>query len=340
MQHSFRWLLRKNLLYMTFPVVIILAAILLLLFQVSRLEDFQYTVLEDTGLIGQYYDSGQRNISITLRDLRSAGFSETVEGTEKAQYYYFVENNRMQLVLLEPKTVKEYRTSVKGELTVKVRIEKDLVTARHVESAYAESLGLSSEEMQGFCNIYLLDETGYPALRILFLRIASYGLSVILGLLMLYVILATMVPALNYQARVLKHFGPVGRMIRKLDREMNKKLKYHQDNVTVTANFLIVSYLSRIDVVKIDEIKYLSKHIEKRKRGLARPVHVYRLTASNADDLYFEADFFDEEIINDVIYYMRGEPILEYEENLLKSKEAEENEPAKQQDALFEEPEE
>ena len=147
-------------------------------------------------------------------------------------------------------------------------------------------------------------------------------------------ILATAFPVLNHEAQVLRRYGKVGRYIRKLDREMDSKLKMHQDNVIVTENFLIVSYLSHIDVVRIDDIKYLSKHVEKRRRRMGRPITVYRFTASNGEDLYFEADFFDEGVINDVIYYMRGEPLLEYEEM---SEQERAQEEAMMQDAIAEE---
>ncbi len=331
MQHSFRKLLRKNLLYMAFPVVLILSAFLLLLFQVSRLEAFQTHTMDDPSQIREYYNSGQKNVAVTLDGLKGTGVSVKEGEDEIAEYYYYVSGNRIQLVLLSDQTAKKLRTNDVKSLDMHAEIVKDEVTAGYLEREYANSLGIDRDEMEGFCSEYIFDETGYPLFRIRLIRISSIGVAVLLGILMLYVILATAFPALNHEARVLRKFGPVGRYIRKLDREMEKKLRFHQDNVTVTENFLIVSYLSRIDVVRIDDIKYLSKHVEKRKRGLARPIHVYRLTASNADDLYFEADFFDEEIINDVIYFMRGEPLLEYEEHVLKEKEEEENEMAEQQ---------
>ncbi len=331
MQHSFRKLLRKNLLYMALPVVLILSGFLLLLVQVSRLEMFRTHTMEDPSLIREYYSSGQMNVSVTMEGLKSTGISVKEGDKETAEYFYLIMDKKVQLVLLTEKTAKSVRADGKAPLSLHANIVKDEVTAGYMEREYAASLGIETDEMTGLCSVYVFDETAYPRIRIQLLRYSSIGIAVLLGLIMLYVILATAVPALNHEARVLRRFGRVGRYIRKLDREMEKKLRFHQDNVTVTENYLIVSYITHIDVVRIDDIKYLSKHIEKRKRGFGRPIHVYRLTASNADDLYFEADFFEEEIINDVIYFMRGEPLLEYEEHVLKEKEEEENEMAQRQ---------
>ena len=314
MQHSFRKLLRKNLLYVTFPLVLILSALLLVVFQISRLEMFRTTALSDYTKVGDYYAAEQKNVTITVSNLKSLGFSRTDGEKKTAEYFYRIENGRLQLFVLSEASARRYRSNQMENRPLTVRIEKDEVTAQYIEREYAQSLGFTSDDLEGFCSVYVLDETAYPRMRIVIVRVAVITFSVLLGLLMLYVILALSFPTLNYQAWTLKRFGHIGRYIRKIDREMDKKLRYHQDHVTVTENYLIMSYISRIDVVRIDDIKYLSKHVEKRRRGGGRPIYVYRLTASNADDLYFEADFFDEGIINDVIYYMRGEPLLEYEE--------------------------
>ncbi len=328
MQYSFSKLLRKNLLYLAFPVVLVLSVLLLLLQQVARLETFQTGTMEDTAEVKEFFNSGQRNVSVILPGLKSTGFSQMENDKERAEYFYRMEGKEMQLVLLKKSTANEYRRGELEKRPIHVRIVKDEVAARHIEREYANTLGISGESMDGICSVYIFDETEYPLMRIRILRISSISIAILLALLMIYVILATAFPALNHEARVLKRYGNVGRIVRRLDREMEKKLKFHQDNVTVTENYLIVSYISHIDVVQIDDIKYLSKHVEKRKRGLGRPIHVYRLTASNADDLYFEADFFDEETVNDVIYFMRGEPLLEYEEYVQKEREEEENEMA------------
>ena len=335
MQHSFRKLLRKNLLYVTFPLVLILSALLLVVFQISRLEMFRTTALSDYTKVGDYYAAEQKNVTITVSNLKSLGFSRTDGEKKTAEYFYRIENGRLQLFVLSEASARRYRSNQMEHRPLTVRIEKDEVTAQYIEREYAQSLGFTSDDLEGFCSVYVLDETAYPRMRIVIVRVAVITFSVLLGLLMLYVILALSFPTLNYQAWTLKRFGHIGRYIRKIDREMDKKLRYHQDHVTVTENYLIMSYISRIDVVRIDDIK----HVEKRKRGL-RSIHVYRLTASNADDLYFEADFFEEDIINDVIYFMRGEPILEYEEQVMKEKEEEENRIAENMRELEKEAEE
>ena len=334
MHFSFSKLLRKNLLYMAFPVVLVLSVLLLLLQQVSRLEMFQTGTMEEPSQVKDYFASGRRNVSVILPGLKSAGFSEMENDREKAEYFYRMEGDEMQLVLLTKSSANAYRRGDLDRKLLRVRINRDEVTARHIEREYANSLGIPGDSMDGICSAYILDETEYPLTRIRILRYASITIAVLLGLLMLYVILATAFPALNHEARVLKRYGNVGRIIRRLDREMEKKLKFHQDNVTVTENYLIVSYITHIDVVQIDDIKYLSKHVEKRRRRMGRPITVYRFTASNGEDLYFEADFFDEGVINDVIYYMRGEPLLEYEEM---SEQERAQEEAMMQDAIAEE---
>lgn len=334
MQHRFRRLLQKNLLMLTLPGVLVLASLLLLLGQVSRLEHFQTEHLPDTKDARDFFLAGQRNVEVQLDDLRSTGFIYKSGDSEEGEYFYRIDDDAMEIVLLKKKTAAQLITGKRDNNTYLVRLIKDDVTAGYIEQQYAEALGMSKAEFSGLVSSYIFDEVAYPRLRILLLQIVMVGLAVILGFLLLYVILATAFPVLNHEAQVLRRYGKVGRYIRKLDREMDSKLKMHQDNVIVTENFLIVSYLSHIDVVRIDDIKYLSKHVEKRRRRMGRPITVYRFTASNGEDLYFEADFFDEGVINDVIYYMRGEPLLEYEEM---SEQERAQEEAMMQDAIAEE---
>ena len=314
MQHGFRRLLQKNLLLLTLPGVLVLAGLLLLLGQVSRLEHFQTVEMEDSSYAKEYFLSEQRNVEVRLDGLTATGFSYFVGDQEEGEYFYRLRNDVMELVLLKKSSANRLRSGETDSDIYNVRLIKDDVTSGYILSEYADALGIGAEELSGLGSVYIFDETAYPLVRIRILRISMIALAVMLGILVVYVILATAFPVLNFEAGCLKRYGSKNRYIRKLDREIAKKLKLHQDNVIVTENFLIVSYLTKIDVVRIDDIRYLSKHVEKRRRGVGRPVYVYRLTASNADDLYFEADFFDEGIINDVIYYMRGEPLLEYEE--------------------------
>ncbi len=314
MQHGFRRLLQKNLLLLTLPVVIVLAALLLLLGQVSRLEHFQTVTMQDSAYAEEFFLSGQRNVEVSLPGLTSTGFVYMVGDKEQGEYFYRIHKDMMEVVLLESDTAAKQRAgAVEGDLFT-VRLIKDDVTAGYILREYAQAMGTPAEEFFAMGSVYLFNEIAYPRTRILVLKIVLVSLTVLLGVVVLYVLLATAFPVLNYEALVLRRFGKTGRYIRKLDREMEKKLKMHQDNVWVTENFLVVSYLTHIDVVRIDDIKYLSKHVEKKRRGVGRPVRVYRLTASNSDDLFFEADFFDEGIVNDVIYYMKGEPLLEFEE--------------------------
>ena len=341
MQHRFRRLLQKNLLLVTLPIVLALTSLILVLGKVSRLEHFQTETMEDTSEAREFFLSGRRNVEVQLDGLTSTGFSYVVGDTEAGEYFYRIKNGVMEIVLLDKSTADELRSGKRESKSYLVRIIKDDATATYIEQQYADALGVPREELLGLGSVYLFDEIAYPMVRIVVLKISLYSLSVILVLLVAYVLLATAFPVLNFEARVLKKYGKVNRYIRKLDREIAKKLKMHQNNVMVTKNFLIVSYLTHIDVVRLDDVKYLSKHVERRKRKMGHRNAVYRLTASNGEDLYFEAVFFDEGVINDVIYYMRGEPLLEYEErakqdeeeSLLMEAMAEEQEREEQEEA-------
>lgn len=64
---------------------------------------------------------------------------------------------------------------------------------------------------------------------------------------------------------------------------------------------MIVNYLSRTDVIKLDMVKYISKNIIERPKSFGRFYKKFRLTLSNPDTLFYEIDFNSEEVIDTVI---------------------------------------
>ena len=69
---------------------------------------------------------------------------------------------------------------------------------------------------------------------------------------------------------------------------------------------MIVSYLTKTDVIRLDNIKYMSKNLVEDEGGMHRKGKVYRLTMSNPDKMFYEVDFTSESLIDDVVRYIRG----------------------------------
>ena len=67
---------------------------------------------------------------------------------------------------------------------------------------------------------------------------------------------------------------------------------------------MIVSYLTKTDVIKLDLVKYMSKNIVEPDRGLYRGKEIYRLTFSNPEKLFYEVDFSNEELVDTVIEHI------------------------------------
>ena len=69
---------------------------------------------------------------------------------------------------------------------------------------------------------------------------------------------------------------------------------------------MVVSYLLKTVVVKLDEVKYMSKNLVDKNIGFGREIEVYRLTISNPGIIFWEIDFNDEEFIDQVVENIRG----------------------------------
>ena len=170
-----------------------------------------------------------------------------------------------------------------------------------------ETLELGTESREKAYSVYVLDQLRYPRMWILMLDVFYYVLHGAIAVLLLYLIIAFYRPQILKQARVIKRFGKVKSVVADLDYEMRNELLYQSDNIFVTESYLIVAYVSRIDVVYLDDVEYMSKHEEIKKNHLfGGKKKTYRLTLSNVEKMYFEMFIDDEQTIDDVAYYIQG----------------------------------
>ena len=125
-------------------------------------------------------------------------------------------------------------------------------------------------------------------------------------LILIYAFLVWVCPSLHSQTRQLEKYGNVSEVIRELNYELRNNLVYAKENIYITDNYMIVSYLTKTDVIKLDMIKYLSKNLVDKSELPFGKKEVFRLTMSNPEKLFYEVDFTSEEFIDDVVRYVRG----------------------------------
>ena len=93
--------------------------------------------------------------------------------------------------------------------------------------------------------------------------------------------------------RQLGRIGEAGYVYQEINNQCRTEVLFQTKNYMVTKEYLIISSLIRTDVIRIDYIQFLSRHIMKKKLFLFFTKPVYRLTMSNPEKLFYEHDFQD-----------------------------------------------
>ena len=105
------------------------------------------------------------------------------------------------------------------------------------------------------------------------------------------------------QAKKLRAYGRRSAVIEQLNKELRDKLYFHYHGIYVTDNFLVATYWFHTDVIRLDDVRYLSKNRVEERSGR----ELYRLTLSEPEtDLFYEIDFREEELIDACVDAIRG----------------------------------
>ena len=303
---EFRRLLTRNLIMMMIPPAVILGAVFFVSFSLMQQSDNLVYEFKDSAGAELYYQSGYHNVQMEPEGLLFSGFDVKSGDHILGKYYYRLRDGKMEFFILSDKTARDIGN---GSISGKKRftIIKDGATAEYIIGKYAESMNLPEKSIDGIESEYIFSEIDFPYMRIILIHLIYRISIVLLALLLLYTIFAAIFPKLNFETRDLRRFGKTKDVINDIDNEMTENILYKWDNIYITDNYYLAIYISHIDVIKLDEIRYLTKHRETITRFPGRKETVYRLTASNVNKMYYEIDFPNEDVIDRVVSYIRGD---------------------------------
>ncbi|MCR5213307.1 MAG: hypothetical protein K6E10_02755 [Eubacterium sp.] len=245
----FRKLIRRNLIAMIFPVIVMEVLLIFMTIQVGLLDDyntFHIDSLEDGEI---YYTEGKKNISFDIvGPLEYSGYEVTSEDKRIGKYYYQFNGDNMRLFVLKDETIRKINS---GEtVTVNARLVLDKVTAAYIEDEYSEETGLGQGVFEGFIDPMIMDELQYPEYRIKGIQYAGILAKILFISTMAYFILALIFPlfASGYNKR--KLFKSRLSMLRILDDELDNRLIEKNGAEYITENYIIYAYLSHVEVLK------------------------------------------------------------------------------------------
>lgn len=303
---KFERLLLKNTLAVALPAT---AVFIVLIFMFIRYPIFDKIKCNDIGNIENVderlavlYDAETTNVKYIAKNLYYTGFDYYVDNKLKGAYYYSVENERLIMFLVKTDKPQMYieQTELKG------KIIKDSMSTNHIMNQFALKNDLNSELLQDYCSEYIISEPDYPYAYVTLVYVFFASPIIICVLVFIYTLLVWSNPVMHSQSRQLAEYGEPGAIIEELNLQLKNRLVYRKNNIYITEDYMIVNYLTKTDVIKLDYIKYLSKNIIERYNVFGKSTKLYRLTMSNPEKMFYEVDFAGEELIDDVIDYIRG----------------------------------
>ncbi len=308
----FSRLIKKNSILMIMPLAGIILMVSLVAFRLSELKEFNSFKLDDISYAESFINDYKMNVSYDISGAEKAGYDYTINGEKAGEYYYLYRNDSLYFIVLRDSDIKKFET---GNKVFYFRITTDDLFIKQVTADLSDSFDENPENLNGFVNPIILNAFEYPYIRLISVPVIFY-ISVFFGILViLYILLILIRPSVSVLVKPLAQFGKKKDVIKELDEELESKVLYCYENCYVTENYLVIIYVSRLEIVRLDDIKYLSKHVEEKK-GLLSNGKIFRLTASNVDKLYFEHDFDSEEAIDQIIYYIRREDIVDETEEV------------------------
>ncbi len=317
---KFSRLLIRNSLMILVPPVAAIFMVVLVAFRMSNLREYNTYRLDSLDNLETYINSYMLNVSYDASGLKPAGYDYTVDGKKQGEYYYIYQNDHVWLFALNDSGIEKLKN---GDTLLNFRITTDDQVVKHITLDLTKSFETNEDNLKGFINPVILNQFEYPFYKIITMRAMLYGGMALFAVMFLYTVLVTLFPSLCSDAAKLSKYGKRREIIRQINEELKDKLLYHEEDAYVTENYLITYLGNGIQVVKLDDVKYLSKHIED-KRGLFSTRKIYKLTASNVDKLYYEHEFLDEEVIDNIIYYIRRDDLIDETEEIERNSESDE----------------
>lgn len=300
----FRRLLFKNTLAYVLPTLVLICVLIVLVLKFPVTERIQNISIEKTDNLSEeldlLYKSNRTNIVYEVDNIYYTGIDYREDGEQRGAYYYNIDEGGVNFFLIKTHAP----TQIIESKRIRAQLVKNEIMVDYIIDKFVENSDLSQQLLEGFTTSYILSEVDYPYAFITLIYIVIF-LPIVAGVIVVvYTVLIALMPALHPQAKQLEEYGQVRNVIKELDYDMRYNLLYHKNNIYITDNYMIVNYLTKTDVIKLDLVKYMSKNSVEPEGGIYKGRQIYRLTFSNPEKLFYEVDFLREDLVDTVVEYI------------------------------------
>lgn len=293
-QKSLRSLLLKNTIAILIPTILVLVVIL----GVSRHYPIIYRMtnhkIEQLTDLDKWYGKRAYNVTVNPLQLKYTGYNYYEDERLTGAYYYSFMENTCVFFLIKTKNPEPVIENV----TVRGKMLKDSATAEAMKNGFSQELGLDYNDFNTFVNPILISEPDYPYLEIILMWIVLILPSLGACAIIVSSIVWTIRPERHPATRQLSEIGDRRLVYEEVQSQFKNRMLQHNYNYYVTEDYLIISRWMTTDFIRIDFIRYISKHVIQKMHGKRQ---VYRLTMSNPEKMFYERDFHSESCADEIM---------------------------------------
>ena len=290
------WLVLKNTLVFWFPAIVLLAVIVFFTWKYPIVYRNISRNVQSLDEMQQWYDEKCYNVVYHAINLKYTGYDYYENDKLTGSYYYTFEGDRCLFILVKTKNPAPELIAA----NIHGRMLKDSAHTEAVLDQFASDVGMDQSTFFQVVYPLVVSEVDYSWTQtiLIWLLVIFPG---ILGVITLVLGIEWIIrPYQHPNLKKLDEYGDRKAVYNEINSQLNREHVLHQDHYYFTDDYLILNRFGALDFVRIDRVRYISKHAWKDKKKHQK----YRLIMSDDQKTYFERDFRSEEVADSILKEM------------------------------------
>ncbi len=288
----------QNSLVALAPIVIYLLIIGLLIINFPILDKVGNYAVSSIEELEQVEEYGFNNISMNIKKATYSGYDYYENNNRVGSYYYTIIDGKGLLVLIKGRQPLDILENYR----LKGKIINNNPSLEYIITQFSKDTGLEYSEIDNIIYSGIISEIDYPYVYnfLVYFMVLFPAIITILAVIANFVFMYY--PHTHPQARQLLAFGTSKEeVINELNSQIRNRMVSKTKHSIITEEYIIIHNWITTNVIKIDYIKYISKHVNSTKLFKNRNKMVYKLTMSNPEKMFYEYDFYELEEIDTII---------------------------------------
>ena len=276
------WLLFKNTVAMLIPAVIVFAIMACIILKYPILYHNTCHTVESLKDMKSWYEKRCYIVRYNDLELKYTGYDYYENDKRLGAYYYTFIDDECLFVLVKTRNPEP----VLKNKSICGRMMSDSAHLGAMIEMFITDTGLDKEAFSTIAYPIMISEIDYPLRKMLLIWAFIIAPFVISFSLIVMAFIWIIRPFTHPSTKKLAEIGDRFLVYQELNSQLQREDVVHNYHYYFTENYLILNNLFTTDFVRIDFIRYISKHIIMRGKR-----QVYRITMSNPEKMFFEKDF-------------------------------------------------